>query len=419
MKLDKISLFGIAIAIALIFFQMQFGAKNQKEIAAREAASAEQQPEQKATAEEQTKAISVVDLPEGFTDEEIILKSDSAEFKFSTATGGISRVTIPDQHEVNQLDVPVSLNRFGIKSIGGLETSSGQVIDAGYKASNVTDRSVTFIGKLANGVIAKKEWKVFGEEEDGGDYRLAYSLTLENPTENVVDASKIHLHVGGATPLHKGEMPDQSGYFYLTDDGYKKKKSNQGKVLFFGSEFEQTQKSAEKLKFIGVGNQFFTSFIAPKDPYAASFIATPRTVELPEVVGGGTKKEATASLSLPSQLINKTGGIEKFDYEVYAGPKRFQTLKKLEPNAGLVMNYGFFKPISGFLNNILTFFHNRVFSKMSGGLAWGLSIIALTLIIRTIMWPLTRISIKSAKRMGKLQPMIKELKVCLRCLRVQ
>lgn len=409
MKLDKISIFGIALAVALIFFQMKFGAKNKQEIAAREAAAAEQVAGTTTSAVEETKALSTVDLPEGFTDEEVTLTNDSAIFKFSTATGALSRVTLPEQHEVNQLDVPVSLNRFGLKSIGGLETKSGQVIDAGYKASAVTDNSITFIGKLANGIVAKKEWKLHDSSEKGGDYRLAYTLTLENPTENVIEASNMNLHVGGATPLHKGEMPDQSGYFYLTGDGYKKKKSNQGKVLFFGSEFQQTQQSADMIKFIGVGNQFFTTFVTPKTPYAAQFTATPRTIELPEVVGGGTKKEATVSLSLPSDLINKNG-ITKFEYEVYAGPKRFQTLKQLKPNAGLVMNYGFFKPISGILNNFLTFFHNRVFTKLNGGLAWGLSIICLTLLIRTIMWPLTRISIKSSKRMAKLQPKIKELK---------
>jgi len=406
MKLDKISLIGIALAIGLIFVQMRFGAKNQEELATQEAVVAEQ----KQAEQTQKAALKTPDLPEGFTDEEIILSNEQASFKFSTATGGLHRTVVSAQHEVNQPDVPVELNRFSAQSIGGIETTSGKALDAGYKVLSQTDRSITFIGTLSNGLIAKKEWAMHESDDDGGNFRLGYKLTLQNPTDAVADTADLHLFVGAATPLHKDEMPDQSGYFYLADGGYKKKKSNQGKILFFGSEFTKTQKTVEDLKFVGVGNQFFSTFITPKSAYTTALTATPNEVNLPEEVGGGTKKEAAVSIALPSELINQDGGIEQFQFDVYSGPKHFQTLKKLDHNAGLVMNYGFFKPISGFLNTSLSFLHDKVFSKFSGPAAWGLSIIALTLLIRTAMWPLTRVSIKSSKRMAKLSPKIKELK---------
>ncbi len=407
MKFDKISIIGIAVAVGLVLAQMKYGAKPPQEPETEAQTSTE--ASQTAT-QEAAPAIGSATLPEGFTEEEIILKNESAEFKFSTATGALRRVAIPSQHEVNQLDVPVELNRFGRKAIGELLTQSGQSLDAGYKMTHSDAKSITFIGKLSNGLVAKKEWAMVGSDEEGSDFRLEYTLTLQNDTEQDVETSYLSLNIGGATPLHKDELPDQSGYFYSTSKGYKKKKSNNAKIMGMGSEFQKTTESFDQVNFIGVGNQFFTTFVTPEKPYAASFTASPRAVELPEAAGGGTKKEASVAISLPDDILVGGGGRDKFQYSVYAGPKRYQTLKKLDKNAGLVMNYGFFKPISGVLNNILTFFHDKVYSNFAGGAAWGLAIITLTLFIRTLMWPLTRISIKSSKRMAKLQPKIKELK---------
>ncbi len=405
MKLDKISIIGVGVAIILIVAQMQFAAKNEAELAQNEALAAEVAEAKKTQAEE---AKPRIQLAEGFVEKEVTLSNEDAIFTFSTATGGIKHITFPKQHEVNQVDVPVALNRFGAQAIGNILTSSGLNLDAGYQVQESAD-TLTFIGKLSNGALAKKEWSFVPADEDGAPYRLKFKLTIDNASGQVMEAGNLNLYVGGATPLHKDEMPDQSGYYYYTNKGYKKKKSNQGKILFFGSEFETKTVSADELKFVGVGNQFFTSFLKPEVPYAAQFTATPREIELPEAAGGGTKKEASITLSLPKELIN-TNGIEQFQYELYAGPKHFQTLKELKPDGGLVMNYGFFKPISGILNNILTFLHDKIFSNFAGGFAWGISIIALTIVIRSIMWPLTRISIKSSRRMSKLQPKIKELK---------
>ena len=408
MKLDKISIIGIALAGLLIILNFQFGTKNQKDLAQREAESPSAvseitQQEQKAS------SLATASLPDDFQDEKITLKNEETEFEFSTATGGLYRTTIIDQHEYKQPDIPVQLNRFAKKSIGGLETRDGRVLDAGYKYE-VTENSVTFLGKLSNGVIAKKEWTLTSPEEEGGNFRLDYKLTLENPTDQVAQASEMNVFVGSATPLHNKELPDQSGYFYLADNKYKKHKSNSGKFLFFGSEFTKNSKQLNNLTYLGVGNQFFVNILTPKDKYNAEFTAIPRTVTLPDTVGGGEKKEASLAVSLPDQLINNNGGIEQFHFDVYSGPKKYQSLKKLEPYAGSAMNYGIFHWISRPLNNCLHFFHNKIFSNFAGPVAWGLSIILLTLFLRTLMWPLTWVSIKSSKRMGKLQPMIKELK---------
>jgi len=410
MKLDKTSIFGMTLAFVLIMFQMQYSSKNREAIAAKNLAKNASPESIVEQAREKEEAVAKVSLPEDFKAEEVTLSNEHAIFRFSTATGAIDRVEFRNQHEVNQLDVPVSLNRFGMKSICSLEKRSGVTLEAGYRITKQSDDSITFLGKLANGTVIQKAWSFVQADVEGADYRLKLKLTIENPKEDSIEASNYNLYIGGAAPLYKGELPDQSGYYFLSNKGYKKIKSNPLKKSLFGSKLKLINDDIDGMAFAGVGNQFFTCFITPQEKYDARYIARAREVKIAEQAGGGLKNEISLAVSLPDEIIEGGSGREQFNFELYAGPKHYQTLKKIEPNGGLVMNYGFFKPISGILNNILTFLHNVIFSKFAGGYAWGLSIIALTLVIRTFMWPLHNVSTRNMKRMSKLQPKIKELK---------
>jgi YidC/Oxa1 family membrane protein insertase len=62
-----------------------------------------------------------------------------------------------------------------------------------------------------------------------------------------------------------------------------------------------------------------------------------------------------------------------------------------------------FQPLIDFFEAIMTFFHDHV------GLTWGTSIIALTLVVRSALLPLTLKQFKSMQRLAHLQPEIKKL----------
>src|SRR5215212_9531603 len=61
------------------------------------------------------------------------------------------------------------------------------------------------------------------------------------------------------------------------------------------------------------------------------------------------------------------------------------------------------QPLIDFFEGILKFFHDSV------GFSWGLSIIALTLVVRAALVPLTVKQFKSMQAMARLQPEIKKL----------
>src|SRR3954470_1342765 len=61
------------------------------------------------------------------------------------------------------------------------------------------------------------------------------------------------------------------------------------------------------------------------------------------------------------------------------------------------------QPLIDVLDSVLVFFHDHV------GLSWGFSIIALTLVVRAALVPLTVKQFKSMQALARLQPEIKKL----------
>jgi YidC/Oxa1 family membrane protein insertase len=62
------------------------------------------------------------------------------------------------------------------------------------------------------------------------------------------------------------------------------------------------------------------------------------------------------------------------------------------------------QPLIDIGNSVLTFFHDNV------GLSWGMSIIALTVVTRALLIPLTYKSLKGMRALQALQPQLKEIK---------
>jgi YidC/Oxa1 family membrane protein insertase len=69
----------------------------------------------------------------------------------------------------------------------------------------------------------------------------------------------------------------------------------------------------------------------------------------------------------------------------------------------LLLTANIFQPLIDVFQQVLLFFHNHV------GLSWGLSIIALTVLMRAILLPLTFKQFHSMQRMQRMQPQLKAL----------
>jgi YidC/Oxa1 family membrane protein insertase len=159
-------------------------------------------------------------------------------------------------------------------------------------------------------------------------------------------------------------------------------------------------------------NQYFALAVMPQDPALQVVIrkvdlpppseeeirADSRTVKQP--VGLGT------ALVYPGLTLKPQETVQR-QITIFAGPKEYRTLATISAtfnnNVDAMMNFGFF----GFVSKALLLGMNWLHSVLH--LSYGWAIIAITIIIKLVFWPLTQASTRSMKRMQALQPQLKAL----------
>lgn len=165
-------------------------------------------------------------------------------------------------------------------------------------------------------------------------------------------------------------------------------REHKGPVILIDSDRKEFD---EKLN----GERYFMGnirWIAQEDKYFTAAI-----VPLNEVEGASVWKEgdsAEIALKLKSQ---------KNDFVLYAGPKEYDSLKKLGLGLEHIIDFGWFSIVAMPLFWVLKFFYSFL-----GNYGWA--IIFLTIIIRIPFIPLMHKSQKSMKKMQALQPMMAEIK---------
>ena len=102
-------------------------------------------------------------------------------------------------------------------------------------------------------------------------------------------------------------------------------------------------------------------------------------------------------------MVVATNQVMDHGFEIFAGRKEYYTLSRRGRYLDSVMDLGGF---FGFFAKGLLLSMNALHAL---GLAYGIAIIVITVIIKLLFWPLTKASTKSMKRMAALQPQMKAL----------
>jgi YidC/Oxa1 family membrane protein insertase len=349
-------------------------------------------------------------VPEEFGKKETrTLSTPTNLFTLSTLGGGIERNELLEEKSVFG-DGNITMNDLGKNRIGALTRLNGESLEKGYYTlveGSDDDRSVTFKATTTNNLEATKTWSL-ATEGAGKDHRLTYTLTLANNTPSEISLGDVAIFSGSAAPAHQGERANYLNFFWNENGDFDHETSGYFNKFFGADPTEFRELLQGGVLFTGVENQFFATIISPREPYPGTYRAIPGKVDLPSARGGKSAPVFNTWLSLRDETI-PAGQSKTYVYDIFMGPKNNALIRSLEGDKGEVMNYGFFGIISRPLNWTL----NKLSSLFGGegnSWSWGWAIVALTLIIRTLMWPLHAKSTRTMKRMSKLQPKIAELK---------
>ena len=363
----------------------------------------------------ETAGLSVETPPPPTAEELVILENDLVAFTLSNIGGGIKFAELKKQKNVREEGL-VHINRDGVGPIGGLVDSDEKQENTtyAYKADqSESGKTAVFIAKLPTGIIVKKTYSLETRDIPGKSYFLNLSIVLQNSGSADYDLSKYGLYIGTAAPLHQKERSSYTGFFWHEDGDMHFTAANKFKGSWVSSEKSIITSDPElTIEYAGVTDQFFTTVIRPKIAAKTQVWGKPKQVTLSE--GGKVLPAVSAAISLPPVVLTP-GSPTTLEYSIFTGPKANTMLRSLDNADGTgegwgdMMQYGFFSPVSRFLNWVLNHLHNGI-DNFSSTQSWGLSIICLTLIVRIIIWPLHAKSTHSMKRMSKLQPKMKELK---------
>jgi len=277
------------------------------------------------------------------------------------------------------------------------------------------------LAKSGNGVRAEKllptGLRIVKEFTPGSNYLMHVSVWLENTKGEAIAVPEQHWVFATATPINPLDKGPLMKVSWFADS----KSSSVAETYFENATlgcFPGTRRTEHKVEgkfaWAAAQNQFFTIAAIPKSP--AELLVTHRVTlpaHDPADVPEGDKAVPSpfgfqSAFVYPGKVLlpGGTNALHR-EFTLYVGPKEYKTLARLGKQMGneldLIMDYG------GFFG----FFAKGLLLSMNGlhslGLNYAWCIIAITVIIKLLFWPLTAISTRSMKRMAELQPQMKAI----------
>lgn len=327
-----------------------------------------------------------------------------AEYIFNNDTGGIEEVRLL-QHLGENKEV-IYLNRDRKMPIGAIGLEPGE--PAGGFTMDVDRRNgkVVFSKLYPDGLQVRKIFALPSEEAKSRPYTVGLNLEFENTGEAEVQRLGYFVSAGGAAPVHVTDQP-----LYTRFDWHREGKMHAIDVNWFSPASipligiqtrgarEFYSEARDRIDWVAVASQYFCTVVTSPEARGLSVWArrfdTKKQNEKP-VYG------IQGSMGMPGfRLAPGEKAVEVF--EIYAGPKDFTILNAMPQGQSAIMNFGMF----GLVSEVLLWAMNSLYGLLGN---YAAAIIILTLIIKSILWPIQNKSTQSMRKMSLLSPKMTELR---------
>ena len=356
-------------------------------------------------------------VPTGAMDQPLVLETGDARYTFTTLGGGLKQIELIRYRETvgRAAKASAATNKFATLNLRApvpvLALLGGDALqgDNLFELTKTGPNRVQARKALTNGLVLLKDFRLTS------NYMVEVTVTLTNTSGAELPLPPQQWIVGTSTPM--GPHDDGTYQGASWSDGEKLQKVDQ-KWFDNKSTFSADNPRSEysggntNVDWAAVHNQFFVVAVVAGEK-AAQMVARPVNFPPPTLEELAADPKASlrphghqAALVYPKLSLAPHQASTR-EFHVYAGPKEYQTLAKIGVQLGnnieALMEYGW--PF-GFVARFLLISMNGLHAL---GLNYGLAIIAITIIIKVLFWPLTRASTRSMKRMSELAPQVKAL----------
>ncbi|SSW66452.1 membrane protein insertase YidC [Achromobacter agilis] len=328
--------------------------------------------------------------------EEIVITTDVLRLTFDTMGAQLVRAELLKYPATGQPDKPtVLLDRSAglnyVVQTGVVGAPNGQ----SFPTHQTPFRLVSSERQLTGDNL------VVAFESESGGMKVTKTFTLHRGRYDI-DVRHDLANVGAApvTPAlylqleRDGNDPADTSSFYHTFTGFAvySEQDKFQKITFSDIEKKKASyiKQADNGWIAVVQHYFATAWVPPQ--------GKPRNNELLEV-----QKNLYAARSIEAVGEVAPGAAARVDSHLWVGPQDQKAMAALAPGLELVVDYGWLTIIAKPLFTLMTWLHSILGN-------WGWTIVALTVLIKAVFYPLAAASYRSMARMKQVAPRLQALK---------
>ncbi|WLW61825.1 membrane protein insertase YidC [Achromobacter aegrifaciens] len=334
--------------------------------------------------------------PAAARSEEVVITTDVLRLTFDTMGAQLVRAELLKYPATGQPDKPtVLLDRAAglnyVVQTGVVGAPNGQSFPTHQTPFRVVSSERQLTGD--NLVVAF--------EGESGGVKVTKTFTLHRGRYDIdVRHDLANVSAGPVSPAlylqleRDGNDPADTSSFYHTFTGFAvySEQDKFQKITF--SDIEKKKASYIKQSDNGwiavVQHYFATAWVPPQ--------GKPRTNELLEV-----QKNLYAARSIEAVGEIAPGAATRVDSHLWVGPQDQKAMAALAPGLELVVDYGWLTIIAKPLFKLMTWLHSILGN-------WGWTIVALTVLIKAVFYPLAAASYRSMARMKQVAPRLQALK---------
>ncbi|MPT37819.1 MAG: membrane protein insertase YidC [Achromobacter sp.] len=334
--------------------------------------------------------------PAAARSEEIVITTDVLRLTFDTMGAQLVRAELLKYPATGQPDKPTVL----------LDRSAGlnYVVQTGVvgapNGQSFPTHQTPFRFVSSDRQMTGDDLVVAFESESGG-MKVTKTFTLHRGRYDI-DVRHDLANVGSApvTPAlylqleRDGNDPADTSSFYHTFTGFAvySEQDKFQKITFSDIEKKKANyiKQADNGWIAVVQHYFATAWVPPQ--------GKPRNNELLEV-----QKNLYAARSIEAVGEVAPGAAARVDSHLWVGPQDQKAMAALAPGLELVVDYGWLTIIAKPLFKLMTWLHSLLGN-------WGWTIVALTVLIKAVFYPLAAASYRSMARMKQVAPRLQALK---------
>jgi YidC/Oxa1 family membrane protein insertase len=318
------------------------------------------------------------------------LENEELLVTFTNKGGRIFSVQLKNQKRFDKTALVLftgNNNRFGYT----FTTADGKTIntqDLYFTPVKGSDgKSMAMQVKLADGQYIQQQYALVADNNQ----KVAYKLNLVG-LQNTIAASNNHLdlnwqhHIIHQEKNFENEVRTSTVYF----------KSGEEEPDFISESKEEKKELTTPTQWISVKQQFFNATIIGDKPFVTA------NVETRNDPSGEFVKAVSTNITVPYTH----NGSETFGLTFYFGPNHYKSLARLDIQLERIipMGWGIFRWVNKyFVINVFYFLSQYIGS-------FGIIILLLTILIKTLVLPMVYKSYVSAAKMRVLKPELDEIK---------